>query len=159
MYSIYPCPLHPGILFAPTPNPTQNAANAFLPCINYILISYPDPTYPLTPKCHVPQAPSPKRHLCSHSPLVGLAHFSLLATQLSIIFPTSLNATGFVIKRSIPHLTASVWSSILERPVKAMISASFAPTHSSLQPPSLHSQYLQHPNLVVFALADAVQSL
>lgn len=55
-------------------------------------------------------------------PLSSLSRF---AAQLSIISPTSLSSNGFVVSRSIPTLTASIRSSILERPVNAMIKAEF----------------------------------
>ena len=50
----------------------------------------------------------PLSYFFSSSVSLPVASFPRFATQLSMIFPTSLKATGFVMKRSIPHLTASV---------------------------------------------------
>ena len=49
--------------------------------------------------------------------------FPPLASQLFNNLPTSLNDTGFVIKRSTPLVKASLWSLDEARPVSAMISA------------------------------------
>lgn len=79
-----------GVLYSP-PHPT--------PSIHLFL--YPNLRSSLSP---IQPPPNPSSSL----PKLPLESLSRFASQLSNIFPTSLNATGFVRKRSIPLVNASL---------------------------------------------------